>query len=94
MQSIAFLDPGLIGAMVPIVLFVMIFSIPIVALFLEHQRRMAKMINERADYRPEMEALRREVGELRNLVNQQALVLDDLGTRVRSLPQNQMTVNS
>lgn len=80
--------------MIPIVLFVMIFSIPIVAMLLDHQRKMAQLINSRIDDRPELEAMRQEMRDLRNLVNQQALVIDNLDAKVRSLPQGQMRVNS
>jgi len=89
------LNPALIGVMIPIIAIVSFAAIALIAMFLEHQRRMAKMLNDRGDYRPELEALRREVHDLRNLVNQQAMALDDLGTRVRSLPQQgKTTVNS
>ncbi len=80
--------------MIPIVLFVMIFSIPIVAMLLDNQRKMAQLINSRIDDRPELEAMRQEMRDLRNLVNQQALVIDNLDAKVRSLPQGQMRVNS
>jgi hypothetical protein len=63
-------------------------------MLLEHQRKMAQMINSRFDYGPEFQAMRQELVDLRSLVNQQALQLDTLESKVRSLPQPQTTVNS
>lgn len=63
-----------------------VFSIPIVAILTAHQRKMAQLIHGTQGPREEVEALRREVTELRNLVYQQAIKLDSLsGSQVQSL---------
>ena len=58
------------------------FMIPIVAIMTHHQRKMAEIIHGKGekgmqlDARQEIAALREEVVELRQLLNQQVIALD------------------
>ncbi|MBV6457720.1 MAG: hypothetical protein HONBIEJF_00837 [Fimbriimonadaceae bacterium] len=63
--------------MVPIVA----LMIPIVAILTQHQRRMAEIIHANPPNQlpsPEVEALRSEIRELKSLVHQQAIAIDNL----------------
>ena len=69
------LDPGTLAIMIPIVA----MFIPIFYIFTSHQRKMAMIIHERNPMpNGEVEALRQEVRELRNLVNHHAILIDDV----------------
>lgn len=64
--------------------------IPIVAILTNHQQKMAKLIhggqnenNMNAALLNELQAMRTEVAQLREVVNQQALAVDDM----RSFPR-------
>jgi hypothetical protein len=67
------IDPGLVAV-------VLIFGLPIVAILASHQQKMATVIHGRnqAQNPAGIEALRRELQELRNFVHQQAIVTDNL----------------
>ena len=59
----------------------MTLGIPIVAIMTSHQRKMARMFQENARQgasSPETQMLRDEVRELKSLVHQQAIALDNL----------------
>lgn len=75
-----------IGELIPIVAIVMTFSVPLVAILVHHQRKMAELIHrnhsQAMQVHPESEALRREVAELKHLMHQQAIVLDDMRGRL------------
>ena len=79
------LDPGTLGVMVPIIA----LMIPIVAMLVRHQQRMAELIHgshaqqHQQQTQPEVEAMRRELSELKALVQQQTIMIDSLG-RTRS----------
>lgn len=77
-----------LGEMIPIVAIVMTFSVPLVAILVHHQRKMAEMIHrnhtQAMQVHPETDALRREVAELKHLMHQQAIVLDDMKGRLAS----------
>jgi hypothetical protein len=63
----------LAGMMIPLT----IFMIPIIAILTSHQRKMAEIIHAQPQVpTAEINALRQEVAELRQLVNQQAIALD------------------
>lgn len=64
---------NIIGAMIPIV----IFAIPIVAILTSHQQKMAKLLHG-GQQNDSVEALRREVAELKSLVYQQSIAIDNL----------------
>lgn len=81
--------------MAAIVVPVIIFMIPIVAILTKHQQRMAELIHgsNNAPPNPEMEMLRREVAELKNLVHQQTMMIDELAQQTRALPGGSSAVS-
>jgi len=70
-------DPGLVAV-------VLIFGLPVIAVLTSHQQKMAAIIHGRKDaHNPaEIEALRRELQDLKNFVHQQAIVTDNLSQLV------------
>ncbi len=74
-----------IDELIPIVAIVATFSVPVIAILVHHQRKMAELIHRQHPQpmvaSPEVEMLRREVAELKQLVQQQTIAMDD----VRSL---------
>lgn len=80
----AFNVEGAMALMIPII----IMMIPIVAILTKHQRDMATLYHNRNSQQAgsaEVEALRRQVEELRQLVAQQTLALDDIRMTQRQL---------
>lgn len=75
------------GEIIPVIAIVATFSVPIVAILVHHQRKMAELIHRQHPQpmmmTPEVEALRREVSELKQMVQQQTIAIDD----VRALAQ-------
>ena len=72
------LDAGTLALFIPII----IFTIPIVAILTAHQRKMAEIVHSRKQTNSgDIEALRREVYELKQLIHQQAIAVDTLLTR-------------
>ncbi len=78
-----FPGPETLGVLVPIV----IFMIPIVAILTSHQRKMAELmrptggqIDQRLGY--EIETMRRELAEVKTLLHQQAIAIDNLAPRL------------
>lgn len=73
-----------IEEMIPIVAIVATFSVPVIAILVHHQRKMAELIHRQHPQpmlaTPEIDALRREVAELKHLVQQQTIALDDVRT--------------
>jgi len=67
-------DPGQLAILIPI----LIFSTPIVAILTSHQRKMAELYHNRQQLQsnPEIAALRQEVMELKQLIHQQAIAMD------------------
>lgn len=61
--------------------------IPIVAILTMHQRKMAEMMRQRHQQESphEIAAIKHELQELRQLVNQQAIQMDDFLTAQRQL---------
>lgn len=67
--------PDTLALLIPIVA----VMIPIIALLTAHQRKMAEIIHSNNPAQnAEVDALRQEVRELRTLVNQQTISLDDM----------------
>ena len=85
-ETLGFLSPDQMALFIPIIALI----IPIVAILTKHQRDMAVMYhnmhqqgaNSNAN---EVEALRRQVDELRQLMTQQTLALDDIRMTQRQL---------
>jgi hypothetical protein len=72
------LEPAILALLIPITC----LMIPIVAILTAHQRKMAEIIHQKASTQPgEIEALRREIYELKQLVHQQAIAMDSLLVR-------------
>jgi hypothetical protein len=67
---------------IPVLAILMIFGIPIIAILTSHQQKMAKLFAENHQIanlpNPETQALRAEVRELKELVLQQTIALDNL----------------
>lgn len=72
--------------LIPVVAIVCTFAVPIVAILVHHQRKMAELIhqNHAQSLQPnqEVQALRHEIAELRQLMNQQTIAMDDLRSRL------------
>lgn len=67
---------------IPILAILMVFGIPIIAILTSHQQKMARLFAENHQNanlsNPETQALRAEVRELKELVLQQSIALDNL----------------
>ena len=59
--------------------------IPIVALLTHHQQKMAQILNQNAGDHNAIAALRNEIAELKGLVHQQAITLDNIASSQRAL---------
>jgi hypothetical protein len=59
--------------------------IPVVAIFTHHQQKMAQILNQNAGDHNEIAALRKEIAELKSLVHQQAITLDNIASAQRML---------
>lgn len=76
-------------ALVPIMAIAFVFGIPILAILTSHQRKMAELMRSQSgnpQAQQEAQALRYEVAQLRDLVNQQQIQLDTLQMQMRSAP--------
>ncbi|CAN1515775.1 hypothetical protein MCEMSE15_00928 [Fimbriimonadaceae bacterium] len=74
-----------VAIMIPI----LALLIPVVAILTKHQQRMAELIHGGEQNRQssqEMLALRHEIAELRSLVHQQSIAVDNLVSRSVVLP--------
>ena len=72
-----------LALMIPII----IFMIPIIAILTHHQRQMAEIVHRRGPQPADLELLRREVQELKQLVHQQAIAMDTFMENQRKLNQ-------
>lgn len=66
----------------------LIFGTPIIAILTGHQRKMAELMRQQqpqVTYNPETQALREEIRELKQLVYQQSIAIDNLA---RPLPKD------
>lgn len=71
-----------VGILIPIIA----LMIPIVALLTQHQRRMAELMRQGNQGNPnELTELRREVQQLKEIVSQQAIQMDDFLSNQRKL---------
>jgi hypothetical protein len=59
---------------------ILVFSIPIIAILVRHQQKMTELLAAQRLHQPnpEVDALRREVRELKQLVHQQTIQVDSL----------------
>jgi hypothetical protein len=78
-----FVGPATLGVMIPLI----IFMIPIIAILTSHQRKMAEIIHgtgQPVDARlgHELEAMRRELSEVKMLLHQQSIAIDNLAPRL------------
>ncbi len=69
-----FLRPELLGILIPIIALL----IPIVALLTRHQQKMAVILNKGESNNSEIANLRREIAELKALVHNQTIALDNV----------------
>lgn len=72
----------------PLLIPLIIFMIPIIAILTSHQQKMARIMHEsRPQVDPnEIAALRQEVRELKELIHTQMLALDSVTTRTPAMP--------
>jgi hypothetical protein len=84
------IDPGVVALFIPI----LIFMIPIIAILTAHQRKMAEIYAQQAQthHDPEIAALRHEMQELKALIHQQAIALDNIASGRASMPPATTTV--
>jgi predicted PurR-regulated permease PerM len=70
----------IIAVLIPLAAIVMVFGVPMVAILTSHQRKMAELIhsNKGAQAEADIAQLRREVQELKQLIHQQAIAMDNL----------------
>lgn len=69
-----------------------IFMIPIVAILTRHQQKMAELLHGKgAGTQPEVDALRREVAELKTILHQQTMMLDEIAQQRRELTSSVAT---
>lgn len=80
---------------VPIVSLALVFGIPLAAILTHHQRKMAEIIHKsRAPMEMgEVQALRMEVAQLRDRMNEQTLLLDRTATAVERLASQSLTAH-
>lgn len=76
-------EPAVLALFIPI----LALMIPIIVVLLKHQQRMAEILHTSNNQvrNPEIEMLRFEVQELKQLVNQQTLAMDTFLDRQRQL---------
>ena len=72
------MNPGIIALMIPIVA----LMIPIVAILTKHQKEMAELMRQdrQALGDPRVDALQRQIADLKDLVHQQTIALDRMAT--------------
>lgn len=72
--------------LVPLAAIVFVFGIPLIAILTSHQRKMAELMQR--NFSSEREnLLAQEVAALRDRVNQQTMMLEQLSDRMLTLPQ-------
>ena len=78
--------------LIPLGIMAIIFSVPLVAILTKHQQKMAQILSERPATIPADQAqMMQEMAELRQLVHQQAIQIDDLTTMHRRFLENSET---
>jgi len=70
----------------PVIVSVMMFMIPIVYILVKHQQKMAIIMRTQAPQlaNPDTDLVRRELAELKGLMHQQAIAIDDLSRKVEA----------
>ena len=76
------MDHGTLALLIPILAIGGGLMIPIVAMMIKHQQRMAELIqqNGQTTVDPRIDALQRDMADLKDLVHQQTIALDRLAT--------------
>ena len=77
-------EPRMFAMFIPI----LALLIPIIAILTAHQRKMAELYAHQAQDQsnPEIAALRREIQELKGLIHQQAIAMDNVASGRVSIP--------
>lgn len=74
---------------IPVVAIVATFSIPVVAILTYHQRKMTELIHGKANQQHTVQAetqrIEHEMRELRQLVHQQTIAIDDVRKKLDAL---------
>lgn len=74
----------------PMIMGVIVFMIPIIAILTSHQQKMARIMRENQGannpHGNEIAALRQEVRELRDIVQRQVIAMDSMMTRPATPP--------
>lgn len=72
-----------------------VMSVPIVAILTNHQRRMAEIVHgsENGEQGRRIVAMEHEIAELRHLMSEQMIVLDDISSAHRRLLERQSESN-
>lgn len=80
-------DIGDVFPIIALLIPITIFMIPIVAILTHHQRKMAEMMRHQQPHGQsnEISEIRREMQELKQIVAQQAIQMDDFLTSQRKL---------
>ena len=73
--------PEILALLIP---FGLVVVLPIVTILTHHQRKMAELYQKQSNQlpNPEIMALRQEVRELKELIHQQAIMMDAITPRV------------
>lgn len=74
-------------AMLPAVL---VFMIPIIAILTAHQRKMAELMH-RPQQNPQADQLSNEIQQMRQILTQQTIALDNLATELRNQRQSDIS---
>ena len=71
--------------LVPIIAIMMVFGVPLIAMLLRHQQRMAELMHSppQLSVDPRIDSLQRDMADLKDLVHQQTIALD----RLSALPR-------
>lgn len=87
---LAFINPATMALAIPI----LVFMIPIIAILTAHQRKMAEIYAQQGlrQHDPEIAALRQEVHELKTLIHQQAIAMDNLASGRVGIPPSAPSV--
>jgi hypothetical protein len=76
---LAAIDPGVVGVFIPVVAILVGGMIAVTKMFTAHQREMAQLVRRDVnspDLATEIKAMRHELVELRDRVNQQTIMLE------------------
>ena len=81
------MNAAVLDAAGPIIACVLIMGIPIIAILVKHQQKMAVIMRSSAPQydQHQIDALRRDVDLMRATLNQQTIMLDQIATQQREL---------